>query len=205
MSDQVLVNLPADPGIGGGIGDLGGGKVGFGPIGSLLFLGNPKTEEHAGERAQSGLLNLQPLGQGADLDKSTRLEFVHFPKLFQVVGDGDPGLENLLVFQDIEQGLNFLQQQNLDDKDSISGGELNQRGRIGDAPLKRGPGFRVESQEGFLAERFDTSRKLIGRMNQVGWTFIGADRQGIQLFFADAATFGYWRVFRHRSRISHAV
>lgn len=138
----------------------------------MLFLGNPEAEKHAGEGSQTGLVDVQTPGQRADFDEPSGTEVIDFAQLFQVVGDGNPGLQNGCILQHVEQGADVTELQNLKHIHPAGHGQLNQRGRIGYAALEGRPGLGVKPEQGFLAQGGDRIREILAPVDQKGLSLI---------------------------------
>lgn len=160
------VKFAADPRIGGGVNKLRPGQVGPAPVRPLLLLGDTKSKQEAGKRAQSGLLKAEFTGHGSYFHKAPRLEFPALIKLFDVIGNSHAGLDDPAVLKDAAKRPQAPKCLKLKNKDLGTGGQLHKRRGVGDASFKGRPRFRIEAEKIFSGELIHAGIQLFPVVHQ---------------------------------------
>jgi len=183
--EHVQVKAPADPGIGGGILDLGLGEVTAGPVGNLGPFGDPEIEEEPGKAAEAGVEDASLLGEVGDFHESPGLEILQIPELLDIVGDGDTSFDDLPVGKELPETVKGGQLLYLEEPDAGFPGQLDEGGLVILALFEGGPGLRVKSEDGFPAEVLEGSGEAGGALYKGHWAFVGFEGKRVDLLLGN--------------------
>ena len=189
--EHVEVKASADPGIGGGILDLGLGELTAGPVRNLGSFGDPKIEEKPGKAAESGVEDSCALGQVGDFDKSPGLEILQTLEFFDIISDGDTGLNDIPVGKEIPEIVEPGQLLYLEEPDRGFPSQLNEGGLVILAFFKGGPGLGIKAKNGFLTKGIKGVCEAGGIVYEANWAFVGFEGEGIDLLFGNLDRWGH--------------
>lgn len=183
---EAEIEVPADPGVGGGVSNLSRREVPPSPVGRLCPFGDAAMKEDSGEIAKAGMVHSQRLAAVTQLDEAPRRKVAHGLQLSDVIPDGDARFDNVRITQQGEERSGKIAVWKLKQINSLRCGELNEGRWIRDPFSKSGARLRVEPQD-LLSPQFDDGiARRPSATDQLDWSFVACERQLIYFSAGDA-------------------
>lgn len=177
--------LAADPGVGGGVLDLGGGEGGGGPVGDLGLFGDAIAEEEAGEVAEAGFRDFGFGGDGGEVEDAAGGEAEFFAKFDEVLAEGDAGFEDVRAGEEDGEKAGVGEVVELNDENRLGSGDLDDGGEVILAAAEGGAGFGVEAEDLFAAHDWGPAGEILVGADEVDGPFVAEEGEFGEFLFGD--------------------
>src|SRR5256886_4320378 len=184
---EAQVELAAGPGVGRGVGDLRRRQAPRGPVGSAVALRDAEAEEVGGEVAHATLADAAVAGNVAELDHRGFLEREHELELAKVVRQGDAGLDDERVAEQLGKLPGAIEALQREEVHRARGGDLREARQGALALAERRPRLGVEADYAFLADIRHRPLQVFGRLDELYTALVAPDRQLVDVPPGDAA------------------